>query len=342
MAYLLFTQEFAASASIHVQHNQDAEVGVRVVIDGQSRQDLIRTVELDSGDPYNGLTVNLKSAQTGRVQILDSQIFQDGSYLFWQRDVASGILFPTDITDDIAVGGYVSPTGKWFQDGALVLGGNAMAGTEKIRVNGSHLIDQDSNALGLDIDSEATGAPLINLQGLNGNSRGDIAFGTSRTGNPSAPSQGDLWYESTNKYFRYHDGSAVRTLATLTNLPVYGTQAQQANNDAQSTTTSGTYQQKLRVTTPSLPAGTYRIGFYYEWGKSNLADFASRVQVNDTTTIMEGLEEAVDAGADQYFPRGGFGYYTGSGVLNIDLDYHANGSGTARIRRARLEIWRVS
>lgn len=123
---------------------------------------------------------------------------------------------------------------------------------------------------------------------------------------------------------------------------IYGSNFQQGSSDAQSTTTSGTYQQKLRVTTASLPIGTYRIGWFYEWGKSTLTDVAVRVQVNDTTTVLDGYEEAADGGADQYYPRGGFGYYTGSGVLNLDLDYHANATGTARIRKARLEIWRVA
>jgi len=123
---------------------------------------------------------------------------------------------------------------------------------------------------------------------------------------------------------------------------VFGTGFYQGSADGQSTTTSSSYQQKLRLTTGSLAEGTYRIGWFYEWGKTALTDVAVRVQINDTTTCMDGFEEAVDAGSDQYFPRGGHYYYTGSGVLNIDLDYRSGGNGTARIRRARLEIWRVS
>jgi len=123
---------------------------------------------------------------------------------------------------------------------------------------------------------------------------------------------------------------------------VFGSNAQEGSSDAESSTTSGTFQQKLRITTGSLPSGKYRIGWSYEWHKSGLTDFVSQVQVNDTTTIMSGYEEAPDAGSDQWFPRSGFYYYTGSGVLNIDLDYHDGGADTAYIRRARLEIWRVS
>lgn len=123
---------------------------------------------------------------------------------------------------------------------------------------------------------------------------------------------------------------------------IFGSNFQQESSDGESSTTSSTFQQKLRLTTSELPSGVYRIGFYYEWQKSGLSDFLSRVQVNDTTNISEGFEEAVDAGSDQWFVRGGFGYYSGSGVLNIDLDYAASGGDTSYIRRARLEIWRIS
>jgi hypothetical protein len=60
-------------------------------------------------------------------------------------------------------------------------------------------IDQDGAAVAIEVDSEATGSPLLSLAGINANSRGDIAFGTARTGDPSAPSEGDIWYNSTDK-----------------------------------------------------------------------------------------------------------------------------------------------
>jgi hypothetical protein len=146
--------------------------------------------------------------------IADQQvhIFQAGAYHLWQRDAAGGFLYPNTITDDVAVGGHVAPTGKWFDDGDLVLGGNTMVGTEKLLVIGSQLIDQNGNGYGLDIDSEATGQPLINLQSILANTRGDVAFGTARTADPGAPLEGDLWYESTDNRFRYRDGTYDLTL----------------------------------------------------------------------------------------------------------------------------------
>jgi hypothetical protein len=138
-------------------------------------------------------------------------LFQAGAYFLWNRD-SSGFLYPNVTTDDVAVGGHVAPTGKWFDDGDLVLGGNTMTGTERLKVVGSVLVDQDSDAYGIDIDSEATDAPLINLAALVTNDRGDIAFGTSRTSDPGAPDEGDVWYNATNNCLAYFDGTDAHCL----------------------------------------------------------------------------------------------------------------------------------
>jgi hypothetical protein len=138
-------------------------------------------------------------------------LFQAGAYFLWNRD-SSGFLYPNVATDDVAVGPFASPNGKWFDDGDLVLGGNTMTGTEQLKVVGTALIDQDSDAVGLDIDSEATDSPLINLQPIVTNDRGDIAFGTVRTSDPANPDEGDVWYNSTNKCLSYWDGTYRRCL----------------------------------------------------------------------------------------------------------------------------------
>ena len=125
---------------------------------------------------------------------------------------------------------------------------------------------------------------------------------------------------------------------------IFGSNFQQSSSDAVSTTTSTTYQQKLRMTTPSLSTGTYRIGWYYEaQHREDRDDYMGRIQINDTITIMEHRIEFKDKGEFQFDPVSGFYYHTGSGILNIDIDYASsvNGKSTS-IRRARLEIWRVS
>jgi len=132
------------------------------------------------------------------------------------------------------------------------------------------------------------------------------------------------------------------SLASLSNIN--GFFIAETSSDIESSTTSLIYQQKLRLTTSSLPSGKYRIGWHFEWRISNSTkDFKATVQINDTTTAMEYIQQSGDSGADQFEGSCGFYYYTGSGVLNIDLDFASSSSShTASIRRARLDIWRVA
>lgn len=59
------------------------------------------------------------------------------------------------------------------------------------------LLDQNGTGTALQIDSESTINPLILLEPLSANVRGDIAFGTARTADPASPQEGDLWYDGT-------------------------------------------------------------------------------------------------------------------------------------------------
>jgi hypothetical protein len=134
--------------------------------------------------------------------------------------------------------------------------------------------------------------------------------------------------------------SGVDTI-TLSSVGLGGTEF--AASEGDSSTSSNTPVNKVTLTTSSLPAGTYRIGWYYEWSHSSTAsDFRARVFVDGTTTLMEQSQEPQDARTDQRIPAGGHGYLAlGSGVHTVALDFWAEG-GTATIRRARLEIWRTA
>lgn len=128
-------------------------------------------------------------------------------------------------------------------------------------------------------------------------------------------------------------------------LPIFGTQYQETSSDAQSTTTSSTYVQKLRMTTANLPSGTYRIGFYCETGQTTAGDDVEwQVELNDTTVIGEGSDGPATFVGDtgDRLSHGGFYNTSLSGINTIDIDYRQAGGGTAIIRRARIELWRVS
>ena len=134
------------------------------------------------------------------------------------------------------------------------------------------------------------------------------------------------------------------TLYNSINNIIFGNNFQEASDDTVSSTTSTTFQQKLRLTTATIPVGTYRIGWYYEWNFSSVAnDFRGRIEINDTATVMEHQQEPKDTGINQSHPCSGYAYVEipSENSYFIDLDYCSSGGGTAYIRRARLEIWRV-
>ena len=89
-------------------------------------------------------------------------------------------------------------------------------------VSGALLVDQNQNSEGIIIDSEATSSPLIDLQPITGNTRGDIAFGAARTADPTTPSEGDIWYEGTLNRFAVKTGLSTGRTAVSQYGPNFG------------------------------------------------------------------------------------------------------------------------
>lgn len=125
-------------------------------------------------------------------------------------------------------------------------------------------------------------------------------------------------------------------------VSVFGTEHQEEESDGTSSTTSTSFQNKLTLTTPSVPAGLYRVGFFYEWNGSH-GGYDVRVEVRHESTVLAYNTKAPED-SDAYESVGGYKYVNLSGgVEDFHIKYRTqNSSGTARIRRARLELWRVS
>lgn len=68
-------------------------------------------------------------------------------------------------------------------------------------------INQSGGGIAIMISSSATADPLIDLTPVTGNTRGDIAFGTARTADPSTPSTGDVWFNATDGVPKVYDGT---------------------------------------------------------------------------------------------------------------------------------------
>lgn len=90
----------------------------------------------------------------------------------------------------------------------LLAGAGNLANFENDGIGDGLFLDQDGNGIAVNIDSEATSNPLILLQPITSNSRGDIAFGTGRTADPSSPSESDVWYNATTHNLLLFDGTS--------------------------------------------------------------------------------------------------------------------------------------
>jgi uncharacterized lipoprotein YehR (DUF1307 family) len=152
--------------------------------------------------------------------------------------------------------------------------------------------------------------------------------------------------DSAADFLVFYDTSAVSHKKVLIDNLGISSVFQQTSDETETSTTAviPTFTQKIRLTTTSLASGNYYITWYYEWRFTNATnDFVARVQINDTTTIMEHQQEPIDTGADQSYNVSGFYYAVAlSGVNTIDLDFaRSSASGTAFMKRARLAIWRI-
>jgi len=130
-------------------------------------------------------------------------------------------------------------------------------------------------------------------------------------------------------------------------VSVFGTEYTYGESLADSSTTSMTYIQKLKVTTASVPAGDYLVSWAYEWNlNSTFNSFAARVHLDDTTVVAEQVTEPKDGAATQFIPSAGAAQVTLTAATHdIDIDFRRDGGffpPTATIRRARVALWRVS
>jgi len=124
----------------------------------------------------------------------------------------------------------------------------------------------------------------------------------------------------------------------------YGAGFEESSSDSESSTTSSYKQTKLSHTTASLTSGhKYRIGYSFEC--KNSSD-SGKVLVDveiDGTDIGNTYYQPGEDCSNNYIMQSGF-YYSDSlsGAETITIKFSNSGYGTAYIKKARIEIWRVS
>jgi len=123
----------------------------------------------------------------------------------------------------------------------------------------------------------------------------------------------------------------------------FGSEYNYAESLTESSTTSNSPVNKLTLSLTSLPSGTYRLNWSYNWsGASTSVDFRAEIEL-DSTQIMYHSQEPKDSGTDQQIPASGFiPNLNLNGNHTVDLNFWEEGGSTAYIRDARLELWRIS
>jgi hypothetical protein len=141
--------------------------------------------------------------------------------------------------------------------------------------------------------------------------------------------------------------SSNPTPKTLTDLlaggggGVFGSSYSFGSSEPSSSTSSNTYQQKLKLTAATA-AGTYVV-FWQALMTTSSANknFQARIQVDDSTTLMEVQSRVAVAGQDFVF----------SGVSQVtltaanhdfDIDYSSTVASSTSMEKARIVIWRIS
>jgi hypothetical protein len=123
---------------------------------------------------------------------------------------------------------------------------------------------------------------------------------------------------------------------------VFGTDFNNAVSLGQSTTTSATLQQKLRMSV-NVAAGNYLLHYSFVLGQDqDEREVRARVQVDDTLTITDFTDRSADARSPYDAAMAGHRVIALDGAHDIDVDFSSPAAGTAQIRDTVLTIYRIS
>jgi len=168
--------------------------------------------------------------------------------------------------------------------------------------------------------------------------------GTGQSGAQNAINALSQVSSATNEYVLTKDtGTGNALWKAAAGGSTFGSEYHSDEDLSEQTTTSESYVNALTFTTSTVPSGTYRVGWSYEWRGNTGKDFEARVQIDNSTTLMEVNMEAKDN--NSWRGAGGFGNISSlfSGTHTIDFDFATEDEDrTMRIRKLRLEFWRVS
>ncbi len=194
----------------------------------------------------------------------------------------SGFFVLIQTLDDVALSITKSGTGS----------GNALT-LKNLGTDSGCFINQDGNGRALNIDSEATSKPLIFLAPINGNSRGDIAFNTTRVSDASSPNTGDVWWNQGDLHLMVKAGPTAAVVAASAWGGRFGAQQTNVISGGIATTTGGNMSAQAEGSPAADDLDTINVGSARE-GEVIVV----RASSGDTLTVKNGTGNLKLNGSD--------------------------------------------
>jgi hypothetical protein len=156
----------------------------------------------------------------------------------------------------------------------------------------------------------------------------------------------ELGFATDTKELFIGDGVSNILLNPVSNIN-FGSSFSNGISDTVSSTTSTSWQNKLTLTTNTLPIGNYRVGFSYQWAQNKTSSEYNAQVVVIGTSINQTIFAQAQAPLKQNYYELVSGFMYGSipseQTLTITIDYSSSmGSTVAYIKNAMIDIWRVT
>jgi hypothetical protein len=332
----LYRVTFTNQTTINVTHNLDLlQIGVLVRIGDEARNDLVESVTPDPANPRRGTIITLTSQQSGTIILVDTDfifesipapentaILSGGSVMtdnvYDPSNIATNVFSRSNHTDtqssstisdfDTAVDNNPSValnTTKVSADASVTTHSDVTSAGSGIiisEVERTKLSNIEANADVTDATNvAAAGAIMTSLV----DAKGDIVAATANNSISRLPI-------GTDGHVLTADSAAATGLKWAAGGgggSIYGSEYQSEVDRTFRTTLGSTLFEVHKLTTTSLPAGTYRVEWNYVWSADTTQnDFICQVTIDDTIQLYEqtsGGSTAIDSHRQEPKDSGG-------------------------------------
>ena len=131
--------------------------------------------------------------------------------------------------------------------------------------------------------------------------------------------------------------SIIETIQTSTSTPFLIPYSEVVSSEKEISTASKEYQTVLRLTTPSISDGKYKISWYFETIVDKKGEVECQVKFDDKDELFK-----IKSKEDELEMSSGFKYKNMSeGVHTIDINFKVK-KGTATIKMTTIEITKIT